>query len=101
MSDLEARIINDLVMFGDDDKPKEPVKQERITARDLTSSEIPYKRDTKKRPNRHRARGEQFTKNTVRAVYQTPEQVQAAHDKNPGITWVAGLGETNIWNGNV
>jgi hypothetical protein len=99
MSDLEARIINDLVMFGDDDKPKEPVKPERITPKDLMPEAYPIKRGTKRRPRRNVPRGSNFSPNYVRSVYQSPETLQAQHDATPKPHWTPGSGEDNLWSG--
>jgi hypothetical protein len=63
---IAALIINQAVKDG----------KGQIFQRDLTHSEIPNKRDGKRKPRPHRVRGESFTKNPIRAIYQTPEQAE-------------------------
>jgi hypothetical protein len=47
-------------------------EDDRIRARDLKTNEVPSSRDGKRHNDRVRWRGEQFTDDAIKAIYQTP-----------------------------
>jgi hypothetical protein len=102
-------LINDLCKFGPEDLSQTmkdriaanaPMRsqQERVTPRYLKPEEYPIKRDTKRRPRVNRPRGEAFTRNAVRAIFQTPEQAEAAWKGMPTMPRTPG-GQEVRWNG--
>lgn len=110
MTDWEQIILNDLCKLDPNDpadrepgqpKPRRPRKirtDNDLNVRALMRPEEgTMKRDSKRRPRRNRARGDTFTGNYGRAVYQEPEKLQAQHDKMPQPQWTPGQGESNLW----